>query len=356
MLNLRSNLLIGFILLIASASVFARPATPVNVVAATISEIFPTSWVSGTVVSNNDAQIAAEVGGRLIHVAQVGDRVVQGDIVAKIDDTVVALQVKELQASVASAKRTSVFLAGEVKRIKGLTQQNLAAKTDLDETISNLDIAKAKLAEQQARLAQTKQRLTYTKILAPFDGVVTMRLSKLGEVVSNGTKVVQLVETVNLEVTAQVPLTVYQFLHQGSEIEVKSPLGMVKAKIRAVVPVANARSHLMELRLTLGDSGWPVGLNVRVAVPSGDTQSLMVVPRDAIILRREGNTVFRINDDNKAEQLPVSLGIASGGVIAVDGEIQVGDKIVIRGSERLRPGQAVAIKDNNDSLLLLQSK
>jgi RND family efflux transporter MFP subunit len=355
MMKFSHKVLFSCLLLLSAVTTAApgRPPTPVNVVPALFTEIFPTAWVSGSVISNNDAEIAAQVDGRLIYVAQVGDKVKEGDVIAKIDDTVIALQVKELEASVNSAKRSYEFLIGEVKRKRGLTKKNLSAKTDLDETISNRDIAKARLAEESARLAQTRQLLVYTKILAPFNGVVTTRLSKLGEVVSNATKVVKLVETANLEVTAQVPLTSFNFLHQGHALDVKSPLGRLNAKIRAVVPVADARSHLMELRLTLEDSHWPVGLDVRVAVPNGKTEKRMVVPRDAIVLRRDGNAVFKINDQNKAERVPVELGIASGSLIAVEGDLAEGDKVVIRGSERLQPGQTVAIRDNNDTLVSL---
>jgi multidrug efflux pump subunit AcrA (membrane-fusion protein) len=110
----------------------------------------------------------------------------------------------------------------------------------------------------------------------------------------------------------------------------------------------------MELRLVLDETAWPVGLNVRVAVPSGPSTSQLVVPRDALVLRREGNVVFRINGENKAERVPVNLGVASGEMIAVEGELNAGDKIVIRGSERLQPGQTVAIKNNNDTLVSMQ--
>lgn len=332
-----------------------RPGTPVNVAEAVMSKIFPTAWVSGSVVSNNDAEIAAQVGGRLIAVANVGDSVKAGEIIAQIDDMMIGLEIKELQANVDSARHNHKFLKKEVTRKRGLAKENLSSQTDLDQTISDRDVAKATLAGAQARLAQAQQRLAYTKIYAPFNGVVTNRLSKLGEVVSNGSKVIQLVETVDLEVTAQVPLTSYHFLQKGDDLEIKSPLGKTTAKIRAIVPVADSRSHLMELRLTLAQSNWPVGLNVRVAAPTGQAQTLLVVPRDAIVLRREGNTVFRINADNKAERISVTLGIASGSLMAINGDIKAGDNVVIRGSERLQPGQAVAIKENNEKLVSLQN-
>ena len=234
----------------------------------------------------------------------------------------------------------------------------MSAKTDLDSTKAQRDIAKADLAAANAQLKQAEQRLAYSRIKAPFDGVVTKRLSQLGEVVNSDEPIVQLVETVNLEVTAQVPLTVYEYLQTGKSLDVSSAFGEAPATIRAVVPVADVRSHLMELRLQLSEQAkhWPVGLNVRVAVPKAASQNLLVVPRDAIVLRREGNTLFKVTSDNKAVQVPVELGVASGEYIAITGDVAVGDNIVIRGAERLQPGQGVAIKDNNTELVSGASK
>lgn len=348
---------LGSVVFFLSFTVAAQfgPA-PVNVTEAKISEIYPTAWVSGSVISNNDAQIASEVNGRLVFVAEVGERVTQGQVIARIDQTIHKLQVDEAKALVSSAKSNHQFLVDEVKRQKGLAKQNLASKNELERTVNDRDMAKARLSQEQVKLHLAMQRMEFTTIKAPFDGVVTSRLSQLGEVVSNGTQVIQLVETVNLEISAQVPLTVYEYLMQGTELEVKTPLGDSKATVKAVVPVADARSHLMELRLALGQSNWPVGLNVRVAVPNGPTSSQMVVPRDAVVLRRGGNAIFRINAESQAERVAVTLGAASGGLIAIEGKVNEGDKIVIRGSERLQPGQKVMIKDNNDALVSVQGK
>ena len=336
----------------------AMPATPVNAIKAIMSDIYPTAWVSGSVISNNDAQIAAQVAGRLISVAQVGDKVVKGEVVATLDPVDIKLQIQQLEANFSSRERNYKFLKNEVKRKTGLAERNLSAQIDLDQTIADRDIAKADLAAADAQLKQAKQRLAYTSIKAPFDGVVTQRLSQLGEVVNSDEPIVQLVETANLEVTAQVPLTVYEFLQEGKNLNVSSAFGKDNATIRAIVPVADVRSHLMELRLKLSEQAkhWPVGLNVRVAVPQAAMQNLLVVPRDAIVLRRQGNTVFKVGSDNTAMQVPVELGIASGEYIAITGDVAAGDNIIIRGAERLRPGQKVAIKDNNAKLVSGASK
>ena len=72
-------------------------------------------------------------------------------------------------------------------------------------------------------------------------------------------------------------------------------------------------------------------------------ESTLAVPRDALVLRRDSTTVYRISADNTAERIAVETGISSGGWVAVSGDLREGDKVIIRGAERLRPGQPVTI-------------
>jgi len=327
------------------------PAPSVNVTSAEIKSLAPVAWVSGTVVSRNNSQLAVEVSGRLVELAELGTRVKKGDVIAKIDDSVLLLKQQEESASVESETSRLKFLESEVKRKTSLAKRNLSAKTDLDQTISDRDVAKGNLSAAKARLAKTQQDLTFSQLKAPFDGLVAERLSNIGEYVNNGTAIVRLVETAHLEASVFVPLTAYRFLTQAKSLAVESPLGNGLAPIQNLVPVAESRSHLMLVRLDMSSFDWPVGLTIKVAVANGNSQEVLAVPRDALILRREGVSVFRINGENKAEQIPVKVGIGAGEYVEVISELKAGDQVVIRGGENLRPDQVVQIKTNNQNLI-----
>jgi len=303
------------------------------------------------VVSRNDSQIAAEVSGRLIKLAEIGARVKQGEMIARIDDTNLQIQKRENIASVENAQARLKFLESEVVRKTSLAKRNLSTITDLDDTVSQRDVAKGDLIVARARLAQTQQNLLFSQLRAPFDGLVMQRLSNLGEYINAGTAIVRLVEIDNLEASTYTPLTAYAYLQQAQSLAVESPLGGATVPIKSLVPVADSRSHLMEVRLDMSALDWPVGLDIKVAVASGDTREVLAVPRDALVLRREGASIFRINQDNKAEKIPVVVGIGAGELIEVIGDVNAGDRIVIRGAERLQPGQAVAIKATNKNLI-----
>jgi len=70
-----------------------------------------------------------------------------------------------------------------------------------------------------------------------------------------------------------------------------------------------------------------------------------------LVLRREGISVFRINNENIAEKIDIEVGIGAGEYVEIIGDIKAGDNIVIRGAERLEAGQTVQIKQNNQSLV-----
>jgi RND family efflux transporter MFP subunit len=335
------------------------PPANVNVESAKMTKLSPVISVSGTVVSQNDSKIAAEISGRLTRLATIGARVIQGDVIARIDDTQLNIQLRQEQANVLNSKAYLHFLEAEVVRKKQLFKQKLSPETELDKTLSERDIAQGNVAVAQAQLDKVKQSIAYTQLKAPFSGIVTQRIANLGEYVENGSAIIRLVETANSEASVFAPIVAYQFLKKVKKLLVESPLGSGYATIKAIVPVANVRSHLMEVRLDMSTFDWPIGLAFKAKVANGPSEILLAVSRDALVLRRDGTSVFRVNTNDKgvtAEKITVAISAGMGGLVAVTStdfnkSIQAGDLIVIRGAERLKDGQSVAVKNNNHELI-----
>ena len=317
----------------------------VKVAVATIQDIAPETMVPGTVVSRNDARLSAEVPGRLISVADVGTVVVQGEPVAEIEDTSLRLQNIELQALVTRAEASLRFLENEEKRFAQLAESNLAAATQLEQTRSDRDVARGDLAVARARLEQNEDQLARTKILAPYDGIVVERLMTPGERVIEGGKVVRLVDQDHLEVIARAPLEYYRFVERGQLLGIRAGSQQAHAVVRTVVAVGDENTHQFELRLDLDGNPFPVGQTLRISIPTSDSREVLTVPRDALVLRPEGQSVFVIDANNVAQQISVTVGVGQGERIEVRGDVSPGDKVVVRGNERLQPGQAVSVMD-----------
>lgn len=315
----------------------------VKVAAAEMKRVAPVTMVPGTVISRNDAQLAAEVEGQLITVAEVGDTFEAGAVVARIDDTRLKLLRQELEAQITRAEARLRFLESEEKRFAKLAESNLAATTQMESTRSDRDVALGDLEVARARLAQNADALARTEIQAPFAGMVVERLKTPGERVSEGDVVVRLVDHDSLEVVARVSLEYYAFTRPGQLLEVRSGKRRTTAEVRTVVAVGDEDTHQFELRLDLESRMFPVGQTVRVAVPYDDLRDALTVPRDALVLRPDGQSVFVINGENQAQRVAVTTGVGAGEDIEVFGEISPGDQVVVRGNERLQPGQSVSI-------------
>jgi RND family efflux transporter MFP subunit len=302
--------------------------------------------VPGTIISRDDASLSAEVEGRLVQVAEVGDTVKAGEPVAVIEDDQLRLRKQELQAEIRRAQARLEFLENEVKRFATLAETNLASANQLEQARSEQDVAKGDLDVARARLAQNEDQLARTRLQAPFDGVVVERLMNPGERVSDGGLVVRLVNPNNLEVVARAPLEFYRFSKPGDELSLSAGKIVFQARIRTIVAVGDEKTHQFELRLDLNGQDFPVGQTVRVSIPTSDSREVLTVPRDAIVLRPGGASIFVIDESMQARQVSVSTGMGSGDRVEVSGDVSNGDRVVTRGNERLQPGQSVSIMDS----------
>jgi RND family efflux transporter MFP subunit len=317
----------------------------VEVAVARVKDMASETLVPGTVISRSDARLSAEVDGRLMRVADVGTVLARGEVVAEIEATALQLQMAELEAEVTRAEARLRFLESEERRFEKLAQSNLAAITQLEQTQSDRDVARGDLQVAKARLEQTADRLARTRIRAPFDGVVVERLMTPGERAVEGSNVVRLVDQQHLEVVARAPLEYLAYVSPGQLLNISAAGRAALAEVRTVVAVGDENTHQFELRLDLEGSPFPVGKTLRVAVPTSDSREVLTVPRDALVLRPEGHSVFVVDANNEARQVSVTVGTGQGDDIEVLGEVAAGDRVVIRGNERLRPGQAVTVLD-----------
>ncbi len=346
----RLSVLLALVLVAVSTSAKTQQPAPngpppalVQVAEAQQMQMAPTVWLPGTIVSRDDARIAAEVEGRLVEVAEVGLRVVTSDPVARIDDTELKIEFAEVRAVLLRERAKLQFAEQELSRLKSLADKGLVTKSRLDQARAERDAARGEWQVARARLDAAEDRLADTVIRAPFAGVVAERYRRAGERVGVGSEVIRLVSPDSLEAQTHVPPSSLPHVTIGSELRVRFNPSETGARVRAVVPVGDDRSRLYEVRLTLYTVHWPAGTLVRVSVPTAKPKQVVAVPRDALVLRQTGVSVFRVGEDNTAQMVAVTTGLAEEEMIEVYGDIAPGDRIITRGGERLRPGQPLEI-------------
>ncbi|MBT8131007.1 MAG: efflux RND transporter periplasmic adaptor subunit [Gammaproteobacteria bacterium] len=332
-----------------SASALAqqgRPAPTVSVDKATQESMSSMFLAPGTVVSRNDARISAEVAGRILSIAEVGTRVAKGDTLAQIEDRPLQLQLQDNAANILRLEANEQYLSSQLARFEQLAQKNNVTRNQIDELRSQIEMARQDVARAGIQQAQTRYQVERTKIIAPFSGRVTERHASVGEYISPGGAIVRLIDTSNVEVRAQAPVAVARYLDDGMAVNIRDDRGTAPSRIRSVVGVGDERSRMVEVRVALQGTDWIIGSAVRVEFPQSEPTVVVAVPRDALILRENSTYLYKVNDDNTVEQVPVRTGIGSGTLIEVQGDIVDGDRVVIRGGERLRSGQSVVIQDS----------
>jgi RND family efflux transporter MFP subunit len=311
---------------------------------ATMQMLSPSVEVPGTVVSRHDSRLASELAAKLVWIAEVGTDVKEGDTIARMEDFTFKIREMEAQAQIDKERARVTFLESDLKRLEELMERNLSAKSQYEQTVSELAVARSDQRIAEAQLGYAQIAMHITQIRAPFDGVVTERLRSLGERLNVADELVRLVDPNALEVVARAPLSTVNFIKKGDVLPVGNDYRASDAPIRTIVPFGNPQSHMFEVRLDADPDLWTVGESVRLTMPTAAAKEVLAIPRDALVLRREGASVFKVTDESTVVQVNVIVGLGAGALIEVFGDLTAGDEVVVRGAEGLSDGMAVAIK------------
>ena len=352
-----ASLILGSLWLTASSAYAQGRATRVSVDVVTTAPIVQTVDVLGRLVSRQGGVVAAQVAGPIVALtAQVGDAVEKGDTIAEINinellarQSVWQSEVQRAEALITTRKAESKLASQTLKRLEKLNSTRTVDRASYDDARQQQVIAGARLGEAQsaaesarANLQLAEVYLENRRVLAPYTGIISNRITEVGSYVRVGDGVVEMLGNGNLEIEADVPVDRLAGLAPAAEVEVLINDKPVVARVRAIVPVENPRTRARAVRFTapLDASGYAVGQTVVVKVPVGAARNIMAVHKDAII-RRGANAIVYVVVDNIANPRPVELGEAVGVKFEVLSGLADGDSVVIRGNERLRPGASV---------------
>jgi RND family efflux transporter MFP subunit len=339
-----------------SASIAPEPPpASVDVAPAVELALAPMHWSPGSVASREDARIAAEIGGRVAFVAEVGRTVAAGDVLARLDPAPLRLREREAEADLARLRAQLDYARNQEARYAALVRNGGVAGAQLDQVSAERRVREQDVAAAQVALEQARLQLRQATVRAPFPGVVVERSVQVGEFLAVGAPVARVVNPDALEVRARAPLALAGHLRAGESVSLRDGDGVEAVPLATVVPVGDEASRQLELRIALNPAhvapqGWVVGAAVQVGVPSDEPRNVVAVPRDALLLRKDGTYVVRVNDDGATERLPVETGSVEGRLVEVIGGVRRGDRLVVRGGERLLPGQRVEVREAQEQV------
>lgn len=303
------------------------------------------SWIPGSIVSRSDARVATVIPGRVTWIADVGTRVRQGAPLARLDDTVSRLRLEDLRAQVARARAQHDVASSQLQRFNRLAATQALSASQLEDARAQRDVSGDDVTRAEAQLRQAQYEIDQSVIRAPFPGVVSERFIQRGEYLQTGAATVRLVNTEDIEARATASLDLAANVHTGQAVSVRDHGIEKSGKVRTVVPVGDDRSRQFEVRVSIPGPEWLVGTPVEVSLPSSAARTAVTVPRDALVIRQNRSYVLRVTRSDTVEELDVTPGIGMADRVEVRGALSPGDRLVVRGGERLTSGQAVRVID-----------
>lgn len=307
---------------------------PVEVVTLAPQRVTEELQAVGTMRSNQSVQLRPEVTGR---VAVIGFR--DGSLV-KQGQLLVGLDASLNEAEVAQSRAELDLARANLKRTADLASKNFVSGSAQDTAQSNVTVLEARLQLAEARLAKMR-------IVAPFDGVVGIRTVSVGDVVRDGTDLVNVEDIRRLKVDFRLPERSFTKLKPGLAVEVTTDAlagSTFRGQIEAINPRLDAAGRSLEVRAELPnvDGRLRPGMFARVRVVVGDRAEAFLVPEEAIVPLGESFLVYRV-DGEVARRVPVRLGVRRDGLVELLGEVKAGDRIVTAGVRVQRDGQPVRV-------------
>jgi RND family efflux transporter MFP subunit len=330
----------------SAAGAAAAERVVVEVGTVSVRPVTALSWIPGSIVSRADARIASVVAGRVQWIAEVGSRVRRGDAIARLDDTVPRLRAEDLRAQVARVRAQHQVASSQLERFNRLAATQALSASQLEDARAQRDVSTDDVARAEAQLRQAQYEIEQSVIRAPFPGVVTERFTQRGEYVQVGAASVRLVDTSDIEARATAALELAGSVHPGQVVAVRDHGVERRGTVRTLVPVGDDRSRQFEVRVALTHPEWLVGTPVEVSLPASTQRTAVTVPRDALVIRQNRAYVLRVTRANTVEELDVIPGVGLEDAVEVRGPLVPGDRLVVRGGERLTAGQAVRIIDS----------
>lgn len=300
--------------------------------------IYPEHTAPATVVSLNAADISAELAARVTELpARVGDVVEDGAVLAVLDCRDYELERREFDARIAALDARLTLARKRLERTRALIQKRTVSEETLDERETELDALRGDRRAAVAGLQRAELDVSRCTVRSPFAGLVTARLSAVGQYTGVGDPLVHLLDVHTLEVSAQVFTDDVDQLGETAELAFENSGHRYQVEVRRVLPAVNTLTRNREVRLLFtGTSALPGAAGkLRWRDPRPH------VPGD-LLVRRGGELGVFVLEHGAARF--VALPEAQAGRMTV-APLEAGARLVVSGHLGLRDGASVSLDE-----------
>jgi len=309
--------------------------------------IKPSVQLPGTVESRLVSTVAGEISGLVESFqAREGQVVKQGQVLAQLRRTSLELRLRAAVAQLKEDAARQKLAERTLERARELSEGGIYSQQQLDDALFEFSAWQGRLERLTAEIEQFQHDIEQTTIRAPYDGVVVREETQVGEWLEAGGAVVELLSLEQLEVSLDLPERYFAALRMKTPVRISFeslPGVEFDGQVQTIIPRADPQARTFPIKLSLSNSQGriAVGMLARVTLPIGEPYMGTLVPKDAVVTQGTQQFVFLLSEDDSVGRTAVRTGVGVGQWVQVEGPLQSGDKVVIRGNERLQDGQKV---------------
>ena len=325
---------------------------PIVMVAQPKSSSFQIESYAGDVQAKQQTALSFRVGGQITErLVDVGDRVVAGQVLARLDVKDAELQRNSAQAQLDNAQSAAKVAATELSRYKQLLPSNAVSRSQYDSVQNQYDAAQAQLKQAQANYAVSSNQTVYNQLRANKSGVITERSIEVGQVVAAGQSAYEMALDGDREVVIGVPEQVVAKLrvNQAATITLWSqPDARLAGFVREIAPAANEnRTFTVKVALKTQSPAIQLGQSARVFLSQANDASISV-PLSSVTASNNQPYVWVVNPNNTLRKVNVRLGVYGRDSVPVLSGLKPSDWVVVGGVHLLRDQQKIKPIDRDN--------
>lgn len=300
---------------------------------------------SGDLVPRQEAAVLPEVSGYQVAevLTDVGQQVRQGQVLVRLDPSLIQSQIAQQQAQLAQAEAQAAQAEDQARRVKGLDDQGVLSEEQIVQRRFQAKAARATAKAQAAALQDLKTRASKLQVVAPVSGLVLEKNVRPGDVAAQGSSPwFRLAEDGQIELQAQMSEDDLARIRVGQHAQVSLPNGTtVTGVVRLISPQIDPQTKLGYVRVKL-----PVREDIRAggfgrAVFTDVGGRTLSVPETAVRYDASGASVMVVQADNRVKRVPIRAGVRGGGLVQLLDGPPAGSRVVANAASFLLDGDLV---------------
>jgi len=326
---------------------------PINVKVNTVNENNHNSFLtaSGTIQALKSANLSTRMMGFVTNTpVNVGDKVKKGDLLLAINNADLQAKLSQVKASINEATAAFTNAEKDYNRFKALFAENSASQKELDDITAHYNMAKARLEGAKQMKNEVDAQFAYANLRAPFDGVVTGRFIKNGDMANPGMPLISIEAPSNFEVIAMVPESDISKIFTGTNasILVKSMNKTFPGKVTEVSTSAKntGGQYLVKIAVDRTDASILSGMFVTVQFPLETQQknNMVLIPKSAIVTKGQLSGIYTVSEEKTAILRWLRLGRTFGDNVEVLSGLSPNESYIVSADSKLYNGVKLTIQ------------